>query len=467
MSAPPIQLSHDAACGDADADSPAQPPPARFASLASLLAPLDAETFAASHRESSPAVVARSSPDHYRALFTPDDLDFVVSLGCLLNNSSVELLGARVTRPGAAGDEIAESNRVGGTHADEVVRDQPEVASPRFPENVATVFAAYRAGASVRVIGAHRYWKPLWTLCRELQQELSFPVRANAYLTPPGARGAELHYDTHDVFVLQIAGRKRWRVYRPVEPLALEHLPALATERREDVEFRRGARAKRRVGLDRAACGEPVVEAALEAGDLLYVPRAFVHEAESEAEASLHVSVGVHSLTWTDLLAVALGRRANVDERLRASLAPGFARGEGDARQIEDRARTLLADFAREASASEALAEIAANMSWDEQALCDGALFESSAEVEVVGTTLVERRPGLNATLAREGQTVVLHGGHTSFSAPAPLADALDFVARTPRFRVAEVAGSLSEAGKIALARRLIRDGFLRAARAG
>jgi hypothetical protein len=458
MSAPPIKQQTDAARATDQSSNSSTDATARFPSFADLIAPLDAQTFFASHWERSPVHIARSLPDHYCALFTAADLDFVVTLGCQLHNSSVELLGTRDDQ-----DTRSNANDEGNAQGESDTRG--ESITPRFPQNVATVFAAYRAGASVRVIGAQRYWKPLWTLCRELQNELSFPVRANLYCTPPDARGAELHYDTHDVFVLQIAGRKHWRVYRPLDPLALAHLPSLAFERAEDVEFRRGASGKRRVGIDRSMCGEPLVEVVLEAGDLLYVPRAFVHEAACESESSLHASIGVHALTWTDALAVALGRRANVDARLRASLPVGFARGEGEERDDEEAAQQLLENFARDPRAADALSEIAANAVWDQQALADGALFDSRAHVEIEATTLVERRPGLNLKLVREAQTVALHAGHATFNAPAPLAAALEFVARTPRFRVAELPGGLSDAGKIALARRLIQEGFTRAAR--
>jgi hypothetical protein len=469
MSAPPIQHQTDAARATDQSSDSSPDAPARFPSFADLIAPLNAQTFFASHWESSPVHVARSSPDHYRALFTAADLDFVVTLGCQLHNSSIELLGTRANQ--TAGDARVSSNAQDESDAQDESVARVESIAPRFPENVTTVFAAYRAGASVRVIGAHRYWKPLWTLCRELQNELSFPVRANLYCTPPDARGAELHYDTHDVFVLQIAGRKRWRVYRPLDPLALAHLPTLAFERAGDVEFRRGAAGKRRVGIDRGECGEPLIEAALEAGDLLYVPRAFVHEAACESESSIHASIGVHALTWTDALAVALGRRAMKDERLRTSLPVGFARGEGrseeDEREDGKIFRQLLEDFARDAYAADTLSEIAANALWDQQSLCDGALFDSRARVEIEATTLVERRPGLNLKLVRDAQTVALHAGHATFNAPAPLVAALEFVARMPRFRVSEIAGGLSDAGKIALARRLIGEGFLRVVTAG
>ena len=35
-------------------------------------------------------------------------------------------------------------------------------------------------------------------------------------MTPPQNQGFSAHYDTHDVFVLQVAGSKRWVVHPPV-----------------------------------------------------------------------------------------------------------------------------------------------------------------------------------------------------------------------------------------------------------
>lgn len=40
-----------------------------------------------------------------------------------------------------------------------------------------------------------------------------FPLRSNAYLTPPGSQGFAPHYDDIDAFILQLEGRKRWSLY--------------------------------------------------------------------------------------------------------------------------------------------------------------------------------------------------------------------------------------------------------------
>ena len=52
--------------------------------------------------------------------------------------------------------------------------------------------------------------------------DLGHPVQANAYATPAGAQGFAVHHDTHDVFVLQVAGEKRWLVYEPALELPLK-----------------------------------------------------------------------------------------------------------------------------------------------------------------------------------------------------------------------------------------------------
>ncbi len=50
-----------------------------------------------------------------------------------------------------------------------------------------------------------------------LALDLGHAVQVNAYLSPAAAKGLELHFDYHDVFVLQLDGAKRWRVWEPLE----------------------------------------------------------------------------------------------------------------------------------------------------------------------------------------------------------------------------------------------------------
>ena len=56
----------------------------------------------------------------------------------------------------------------------------------------------------------------------QLEETLGHPAQANAYYTPRAAQGLPVHHDTHDVFVLQVAGEKRWLVYEPALELPLQ-----------------------------------------------------------------------------------------------------------------------------------------------------------------------------------------------------------------------------------------------------
>ena len=37
------------------------------------------------------------------------------------------------------------------------------------------------------------------------------------YLTPAGSQGFAPHWDEIDAFILQLEGRKRWKVYEPLD----------------------------------------------------------------------------------------------------------------------------------------------------------------------------------------------------------------------------------------------------------
>ncbi|MBV1796899.1 cupin domain-containing protein [Siccirubricoccus sp. G192] len=80
------------------------------------------------------------------------------------------------------------------------------------------LMARFDAGATLVVSQSQDIHPPLARFCRGLERVFLHGVQANAYLTPPGAQGFRLHYDTHDVLVLQLLGQKAWRVW-PEQPV--------------------------------------------------------------------------------------------------------------------------------------------------------------------------------------------------------------------------------------------------------
>jgi len=75
--------------------------------------------------------------------------------------------------------------------------------------------AAYIDGCSIIVNHADFHYEKIAELCTNLQQ--TFPhVYANAYLTPAGSHAVKAHADDRDVLVIQVKGKKKWRVYKQV-----------------------------------------------------------------------------------------------------------------------------------------------------------------------------------------------------------------------------------------------------------
>lgn len=184
------------------------------------------------------------------------------------------------------------------------------------------VLALFASGATLVLQGLHRTWAPLIDFAQALSADLGHPVQVNAYVTPAQNRGFSDHYDVHDVFVLQVAGEKRWRVRPPVHPTPLRDEPW--TGRRAEVEA--------------AAARDPLLEEILRPGDCLYLPRGYLHAATALGSVSTHLTIGVHP--WTrrhlaDLLATQALQQASEDVALRASLPLGVDVGS-PADLIED-----------------------------------------------------------------------------------------------------------------------------------
>ncbi len=175
----------------------------------------------------------------------------------------------RMARAGAtlAERDFTASGGVGATVADQLSDDK--------------LLRAFAEGATMVLQGLHRTWEPIIIFSQGLAAELGHAVQVNGYVTPAQSQGFDDHYDVHDVFVLQIAGSKRWQVRPPVHPSPLRNQPW--TDHRD--------------AIVRAARDAPELEVVLEPGDTLYLPRGWVHAATAMGGVSTHLTMGVH--TWT------------------------------------------------------------------------------------------------------------------------------------------------------------------------
>ncbi|HZO63048.1 MAG TPA: cupin domain-containing protein [Gaiellaceae bacterium] len=296
------------------------------------------------------------------------------------------------------------------------------------PDRVADAFAG---GATIVLQALHHSWPPLAGFCRELEAELECGVQANSYYTPRSSQGFAVHHDTHDVFVLQVAGEKHWRVYEPLLELPLK-----------------GQRWSSSLG----APGPAVLELTLRAGDTLYLPRGWLHDALTSETDSLHVTVGVNVHTWVDALRAALAeceedvefrRSVPADGEPQVDLVERLADRLGPA-EVRRRARSRFVDGRR--------------------AILDGHLEEVRGLDSIALDTPVERRATVIADLA--GTTLSFEGKHLEFPEQARAGLQAAFEAELP-FCAADLPDDLDDEGRLVLVRRLIREGFLRRSAAG
>jgi hypothetical protein len=193
----------------------------------------------------------------------------------------------------------------------------------------AAVAAEYGRGSTIVLNELHESLPALGGFCRAVEEAFSAQVTTNVYLTPPGNQGFPPHYDNHDVFVLQISGRKLWRLWET----AVEK--PYRGERFEQSGF-----AAERVSR----------EFVLAPGDSAYIPRGVMHDAENVGEEpSLHVTVGLFTKKWAELMLEAVSELALAEPGFRRSLPPGFATRDFDraaARRHFERLLALLASRA-------------------------------------------------------------------------------------------------------------------------
>jgi len=356
------------------------------------------EEFLGSHWEREPLHVARGEPGRFDDLLSARDVERA------LEEPGLRVPGFRLVKAG---------EQLGGYTTELSWRPQPFTGvaeTSRVVEEVAN-------GATLVLQGLHLTRLSTAAYCRELEARLGQPAQANAYFTPRRSQGLPVHHDTHDVFVLQISGRKRWRVYAPVWELPLK-------QQRYDVSM--------------GEPGDTLLDVVLEPGDTLYLPRGWLHEALTSGEDSLHLTVGVAVFTWADAFRAAL-ERCEQDVAFRRS-------PDGDGAELLERLGEELAP------AEDMLDRLVRSR----RPILAGQLLQLRS---LEGIETVERRATVIA--AWDGERLSFEGKAISF--PQQAREAVQaLVAAEGPVELGDLPGPLDAEGRLVLARRLVREGFLR-----
>jgi bifunctional lysine-specific demethylase and histidyl-hydroxylase NO66 len=303
------------------------------------------------------------------------------------------------------------------------------------------VYDHFHAGATIVLQGLHRWWPPLTAFCRELELFLTHPVQVNAYLTPPASRGLGVHHDTHDVFVLQVHGRKLWQVWDAAVPFPLPHQRKLPP----------GAE---------APATPPLVDAELAPGDCLYMPRGFRHAARTAETASLHLTVGIPTRNWDEVLREVV-ELATEEAWFREGLPVGYA---DDPAALAGSLAERVAELRRflDKVDIDRVAERTARRFWAARPpLLRGQLRQLLALEELDDASVVRRRPGAVCRLEPRGERLTVLLGDRELTMPAALEPAVRRLLEAGGVAVGDLAGLLDAPSRLVLVRRLVREGLL------
>jgi ribosomal protein L16 Arg81 hydroxylase len=138
------------------------------------------------------------------------------------------------------------------------------------------------AGATLIVDKFDELYRPVKELAIALERIFRIHIQVNLYAGWRTDHGFLVHYDEHDVFILQVTGRKHWKVFNPTRLYPLD----------------KGTDAEPAEKPTEA----PIWDGILEDAGFLYIPRGWWHVAYPLDEPTVHLTVGLRNPRGLDLL---------------------------------------------------------------------------------------------------------------------------------------------------------------------
>lgn len=201
-----------------------------------LIHPISIDDFMKNHWEKNILHVPRNSSNYFSQLFSLTELDTILRENNLQYGTNVDITSYT--------DNVREThNPVGRAH--------PHV-----------VWDYFNNECSVRLLNPQLFAPEIYKFMANLQEYFGSLVGCNVYLTPPFSQGFAPHYDDIEAFVVQVDGEKHWRVYKPRS--GFETLPRTSSRNFHQDEI-----------------GEPILDVILRPGDFLYMPRGYIHQADT------------------------------------------------------------------------------------------------------------------------------------------------------------------------------------------
>jgi hypothetical protein len=226
-------------------------------------------------------------------------------------------------------------------------------------------------------------------LCSAVAQQVCARAQTNIYLTPPDSQGFKPHWDTHDVYVIQVEGTKRWRIYDGGRETPM-------ADQKFDVK------------VDQP--GEVEAEFTMHPGEVLYIPRGIMHAAVTTDDISLHITLGVMPYTWSDLLVDSVSEIVERSAEWRQNVPFGFARR--DTAELRRRLGEMAGRLTDEVDLATVITERQRTFEANQRPRATDLLRQAAGAAGVGEGDRVQWRPGVPGRIEpRNGRVVVVSGG--------------------------------------------------------
>ena len=174
--------------------------------------------------------------------------------------------------------------------------------------DVPRLLAYLNHGFSLSVTGIDRYAPHLRALCENIADALREQIKMGVIVTTGTGGAFKLHYDPEDLVILQVEGRKRWKIFGPPVINPVVGLPQSEPPRENMLLF----------------------DEVLEPGDFLFLPAGNWHRCENTGPLSLHLGLFFQPPNGIDVIK-AITANLLSDDKLRLPLTR-----LGDAAEISD-----------------------------------------------------------------------------------------------------------------------------------
>lgn len=383
----------------------------------------DANTFFDEYRDEKPLLRVGAIPAPHELLTLKEVDDLLTS----------EAIRPPYFRMAKGGDQIRDGvftklTRVQLSHMDDVIN----------PEKV---IEAFQGGATVTWNSMNHFNANLREITSTLSRALGCRSDVVSFLTPGGGvQGFAPHLDNTEVFVIQLHGQKKWRVWETISP-------------RPPVGY----------ALDIQALEESTMEFVMNPGDVLYLPWGTPHVASSVDQMSFHLSITTKPRSLSELLQDVVKDITEDDEAFAEQPTLNKSR-VANVTEALSRALQLLilklntldiAETSKHAIASAVKQTGAGHINFFENlAESEVALDETSKLIRVEG------QPLLTMSDASDGKVDVNVGPRT-YRMDANAVPALKILQEDSTIAVADMSAHIGRSAAITLAKTFLRVGYV------